>query len=149
MALIGRMASTSSSPTGLVGRMATSTQSSAGLVGRMAPKQPSGPESFMIEQPRKTTTSTPFKLNQPFASTPLGVGVNTALGLPKAVWDSSKFVADALTELPGQVARSVVSLGGDVYNAAVPEAKRKYEVPAGPFSVLPGFGKEPIKSKAE
>jgi hypothetical protein len=87
---------------------------------------------------------------QTFAETPLGIAANTVIGIPKATWDVSKGIADFLTNLPGQTARFVGETGGDIYNAAVPESQRKFEVPASSniFSVLPGFGTEPIKTKA-
>lgn len=86
----------------------------------------------------------------PFASTALGVGVNTVLGLPKAAWDVSKFIADAATNLPGQILKEGTNTALDVRNAFVPESKRIFSIPAenDPLHVVPGFGTDPIVPNA-
>ncbi len=56
---------------------------------------------FNIKQTGSTnpfnTGSAPVPVQQPFASTNLGIGVNTFLGLPKALWTVAKKISDTLT----------------------------------------------------
>lgn len=61
----------------------------------------------------------------PFDATPLGIGVNTIKGLPRAAWDSAKYISDTLT-----------NMGVGMYNNQVnPSQEQKdYESKALPYA---------------
>lgn len=78
-----------------------------------------------------------------------GVITNTITGLPKGLYDVSKKVVDTGSEIPGQVANSLIGLGGDIVNAFKKPKDQVFQIPA-PFGLdkLPGFGKT-VKTKAQ
>ncbi len=90
-------------------------------------------------------------IDRPFAASPLGIATNTVLGIPKTAYSGAKFIADTLTNIPGNLAREATNFAsGDVPNALVPSNKRQFGTISAPplFKVLPGYGNENVNPLA-